>query len=161
MWQGRSVTAGQTSNLSDGFIPSQQYDEARAHADEIMQAARVQLAAVLSRALSVEVASAPQETYDEKRKLASWVRNECRRYGVSLACQRSGRPSFMEVRQNQNGNTPSYFLFHSEDDEGHVQHKTHLKHIVSLSVLPVPPPPSRWINVAASRVRQDGQRSRE
>jgi hypothetical protein len=53
------------------------------------------LAETLAPVLNAQLQSLPQETYEQKRSLASWTNHELHQLGLTIKCPRTGKPAIL------------------------------------------------------------------
>lgn len=127
------------------FSPSQEYLNARSEAEDRLLHAKQQIAAILEPQIAKEFSQSPQGTYEDKRALASWLNRECKHFGISVKCPKSGRPAVIEPHNSSvAGGTFTYFRFHSTSEDGSPEWKTYARSLSQVSLTVEPQPSGTW-----------------
>jgi hypothetical protein len=84
---------------------------------ELGDVARERIAAALAPALNQQVATMPQTSYEDKKKLARWINAELRPVGLAIRCPKTGEPSWIIANVGHRADV-GRFHFEHMDAEG-------------------------------------------
>jgi hypothetical protein len=81
------------------------------------------LAPLLEPAVNAQLNTMPQDTLEEKRRLASWANHELHDLGLGIRCPLTGRPAVLVANPGRSGDEGegSRFRIESRDDSGRKQ----------------------------------------
>lgn len=91
---GSTATVARIKSLLDAPTPAN-YEEVRADLLRLSDMTRHEVAQRLTPALNEHAAKMPHATYEEKKKLATWVNAELRRFGLAVRSP-DGRPCLLK-----------------------------------------------------------------
>jgi hypothetical protein len=85
---------------------------------EVMLLTRREMAERLSGPLSAKVHRMPQETYEQKKSIASWVNSTLREVGLAIRCPKTGRPAILIADIRNSPEDSSRFRLEITDEDG-------------------------------------------
>lgn len=116
--EGRQAIASAIRSLA-ASLPAD-YERRSEGLADALQAARQELVAQLTSALSAKMQEMPHESYEDKKELAKFINAELRKFGLTIKCPKTGRPASLGAGL---GNHPTQGRFHlltqTEDGKRH------------------------------------------
>lgn len=94
------------------------YSECYKIVSHLLHTFRSDVAALLGPRLNEALKGKPQDTYDEKQALASWVNNELRQLGLAIRDPNSGKPAILVADVKGGVDSPSRFRFEIRGEDG-------------------------------------------
>jgi hypothetical protein len=89
-----------------------------AKVSELLLLARQEMAERLSGPLNTKVHRMPQETYEQKKSIASWVNATLREVGLAIRCPKTGRPAILIADIRNSPEDSSRFRLEITEEDG-------------------------------------------
>lgn len=97
------------------------------------------IAETLAPALNAHLDSQPQNTYTEKRHLATWVNHELHQLGLNIRCPVTGMPAILVADRKGEADEPSRFRLEVRDGLGHKRRTYCSQRLPVLTLMEEPP----------------------
>jgi hypothetical protein len=95
------------------------YQSCRRTLAALSHAFRNELAEAFEGHLNTYIQTLPQQTYQERKVIASFVNEELRELGLAIKCPRSGRPAILIADVKNSTDGTGRFRLESRNDGGH------------------------------------------
>ena len=99
-------------------LPADHYTDAYKAADELLTLTKQEVAQRLSAPFNAKIRSMPQDTYQQKKDLASWVNTELRNLGLAIRCPKTGNPAILIADVRGDAEETSRFRLEYTDERG-------------------------------------------
>jgi hypothetical protein len=110
IWQARIKAIVEDSSPRD-------WPAAASQGKELLSLAKRLVAHRLAVPLNARLQKQPQDSYQEKQEIVSWVNKELRELGLAIRCPRTGRPAILVADFRDNADDSSRFRFESRNDD--------------------------------------------
>jgi hypothetical protein len=116
----------------------QEFEECKQQLHHIRASFHREICNVFESRINAEIRSRPQNTYDEKRELSSWVNQEARDMGLTVTSPKSGSPSILNADYATDKEKDSRFRIISTSSDGQ-RHSVILRDLTKLRFQQAPP----------------------
>jgi hypothetical protein len=141
----------------EGLREGAGYQQVQAALANVRKQVQAAIAETLTPALNAHLDAQPQDTYSEKRHLASWVNHELHQLGLNIRCPLTGLPAILVADRRGDADEPSRFRLEVRDGTGR-KRRTYCSQ--KLPVLDLVEEPPRRENFAARLGGDSAQSSR-
>ncbi len=111
------------------------YEEFYRNLVESSHAFRAQVAASLQPMLNANIKTRPQEHYDDKQHLASWVNAQLRDLGLAIKCPKTGRPGILVADLKGSESEISRFRLEVRGEDGKRSRTTSWRSLPDLDLM--------------------------
>lgn len=141
----------------EGLRDGTAYQKVQSALASVRRQVQSAIAETLAPSLNVHLDSQPQDTYSEKRLVATWVNHELHQLGLTIRCPVTGLPAILVADRKGDADEPSRFRLEVRDGSGHKRRTYCSQRLPVLALMEEPP---RRENFAARLGGDSGHSSR-